>query len=340
MKNYYTYVTVSGENVLLIYQMAPETGVLTLLDKVTIANAPGPLAVDPTQRFLYVGQRANHQCAAYQIDPSTGKITPHGKPIQLDADPCYTATDQRGRFLMATSYSGARVMVHPIDAGGTLVAEPVVSISTAPCAHCIETDRSNRFAFVPHIAGPNLIFQFHFDQETGLLTPNMRPTVVPPPGEGPRHYVYHPELDILYFSNEQGGSVTAYHFDTGAGTLAPFQTLPTLPADFEGENTCAQIHIHPTGRFLYVSNRGHDSIACYALDPSNGQMTALGQQLTEPVPRVFHIDPTGQYMYVAGQGSGKMAAYRIDSQTGLLEHQAQYDVGKQPMWVMVLGFDS
>ena len=231
-------------------------------------------------------------------------------------------------------------MVHPIGADGTLLAEPTLSLSTAERAHCIQCDRSNRFVFVPHTAGPNLIFQFHFDSESGRLTPNAQPTVAPPAGEGPRHFVFHPTLDILYFSNEQGSSVTAYHLDTKTGTLAPFQTLPTLPNNFQGENSCAQIHIHPSGGYLYVSNRGHDSIACYRLAAEDGRMISLGQQPTEPVPRVFEIDPTGCYLYAAGQGSGKMASYRIDQQSGRLEPLELYQVGKQPMWVMALGFAS
>ena len=117
----------------------------------------------------------------------------------------------------------------------------------------------------------------------------------------------------------------------------PFQTLSTLPADFDGQNTCAQIHMTPNGQFLYAANRGHDSIACFAVEPSTGGLTSLGQQPSEPIPRTFGIDPQGRYLYAAGQGSDRLAAYRI-APDGTLRPLATYEVGKRPMWVMVLGF--
>jgi len=138
--------------------------------------------------------------------------------------------------------------------------------------------------------------------------------------------------------------VTAYHLDPATGTLTPFQTLSTLPTGFKGQNTCAQIHLTPSGQALYVANRGHDSIACFAVDArrgdasrgdATGALTALGQQPTEPTPRTFGIDPQGRFLYAAGQGSGRLAAYRIDAQ-GTLEPLDRYDVGERPMWVLIL----
>jgi 6-phosphogluconolactonase len=160
--------------------------------------------------------------------------------------------------------------------------------------------------------------------------------VVPEAGQGPRHYCYHPTLDCVYFDNEQASSVTAYHLNPATGTLASFQTLSTLPADFEGQNTCAQIHITPSGKYLYAANRGHDSVACFVVDMASGRLTGLGQQPSEPIPRTFGIDPQGRYLFAAGQGSGRLAAYRIDAQTGALQPLETYEVGKRPMWVMVL----
>jgi 6-phosphogluconolactonase len=205
-----------------------------------------------------------------------------------------------------------------------------------PKAHCIQTDRSNRYVHVPHAGESNRILQFRFDADTGCLTPNDPPMVVPKGLQGPRHFCHHPALDVVYVVNEQGCSVTAYRLDPERGTLSPFQTLSTLPADLKGQNTCAQIHITPGGQFLYAANRGHDSIAGFAIDPSTGGLTSLGQQSSEPIPRTFGIDPQGRYMYAAGQGSGRLAAYRIDAQTGALHPLATYEVGKRPMWVMIL----
>lgn len=207
-------------------------------------------------------------------------------------------------------------------------------------AHAIETDASNRFILVPHIApggaldGPNAIFQFHFDANTGRLRPNNPATVSPPGPDGPRHICFHPTLNVVYSSNEQGCGVTAYHFDPAGGTLRPFQTVSTLPSDFTGRNTCSQIRITPNGRFLYAPNRGHNSIAGFAIDAGTGQLTAIGHTPTEPVPRAFNLDPQGRFLFSSGLESGRLASYRIGAETGQLEPLEIYDIGRQPMWVL------
>ena len=332
--NYVAYIALGGEDKLLCFDMNPTDGALTLRTEVLLAGAPGPMAVDPTQAVLYIGLRSTSQLASFQIDQQ-GNLTPFGELVPLDADPCYLATDRTGRFLLAAYYSAGKATVHPIAATGAVGHPAVCTVKTLPYAHCIETDATNQFTFLPHVAESNTIFQWRFDATTGQLTPNEPPQVTPEPGIGPRHYVYHPTQPILYFSNEQGSSVTAYHLDPAQGTLTPFQTLSTLPADFTGENTCAQIHLDPAGRFLYVSNRGHDSIACYAITP-DGSLASLGQQPTEPIPRAFNVDPTGNFLYASGQGSGNLAAYRIDQASGRLQHLTTYLIGKRPMWVMIL----
>jgi 6-phosphogluconolactonase len=146
-------------------------------------------------------------------------------------------------------------------------------------AHSIQTDPSNRFAFVPHIAGrgPNEIWQFRFDEQTGHLTPNSPPKVVPDQPVGPRHFCFHPSKDLLYCSNEQGCSVTAYRFNTSTGTLTALQTVSTLPDGYTGQNSCSQIQIGPSGKFLYAPNRGHNSIAGFAVDAATGLLTPIGQ---------------------------------------------------------------
>jgi 6-phosphogluconolactonase len=190
---------------------------------------------------------------------------------------------------------------------------------------------------VPHIAGrgPNEIWQFRFDEQTGHLTPNSPPKVIPEQPVGPRHFCFHPGKDLLYFSNEQGCSVTAYRLDTSAGTLAPLQTVSTLPAGYTGQNTCSQIQIAPSGKFLYAPNRGHNSIACFAVDAATGLLTSLGQAPSETVPRAFSLDPDGKFLYAAGLESGRLAAYRIDADSGILQPLKTYPVGARPMWVMI-----
>lgn len=152
--------------------------------------------------------------------------------------------------------------------------------------------------------------------------------------DGPRHLCFHPTLNVVYSSNEQGCGVTAYHFDPAGGTLRPFQTVSTLPSDFAGRNTCSQIRITPNGRFLYAPNRGHNSIAGFAIDAGTGQLTAIGHTPTEPVPRAFNLDPQGRFLFSSGLESGRLASYRIGAETGQLEPLEIYDIGQQPMWVL------
>lgn len=332
----YLYVALAGEDKLLIFDQDPVQGRLMNRREVVTPGGPGPLAVDPRQRFLYAGLRGSRQIATFHIDAGSGGLEPIGS-VSLDADPCYLATDGSGRYLLAAYYGAGQATVHAIGVDGA-VAQQTSANPTAEHAHCIQTDRSNRFAFVPHTLAPNVIFQFRFDEKTGALSPNTPPTVSGEAGAGPRHYVFHPMQDWVYVSNENGSSVTAYRFDPDRGTLSAFQTLSTLPAAWEGKNTCAQIHVHPSGRYLYVSNRGHDSIACFAVDEDTGELTELGQRSTEPVPRVFGLDPGGKFLYVAGQASGRLAAYRIDPETGLLDPHQVYAAGERPMWVKVLSF--
>lgn len=335
--DYRIYVSLAGEDKISIYSLNPGTGKLTLQRDVTTGGGPGPLAVDPSHHFMYVGLRSTCEMATFQLDPVTGDLSFIGS-VELRSDPCYIATDQTGRFLLSSYYGAGMVAVHPISADGAVSEKAMQWIETAWHAHCIQTDRSNKFVYVPHTVPANRIFQFLFDEATGILTPNAIPEVIAEEGEGPRHYCYHPSKDILYASNEQGCSVTAYHFDASAGTLSAFQTISTLPEGYEHENTCAQIHISPSGHFLYVSNRGHDSIACFSIEDETGELVSLGQQPTEPTPRVFNVDPTGRYLFAAGQGSGQVAAYKIDGRTGVLTHLETYGMGENPMWVLIMGF--
>jgi len=153
---------------------------------------------------------------------------------------------------------------------------------------------------------------------------------------GPRHLAFHQSLNIVYFANEFGSSVTAYRLNQAVGSLSKFQTLSSLPADFAGTNTGADIHLTPDGRFLYVSNRGHESIAAFSVDTITGALTSLGQFVTEKTPRSFAVDPSGKFLYAGGQGSGKIAAYRINRQSGQLAHFATYDAGKNPVWILTM----
>ena len=158
-----------------------------------------------------------------------------------------------------------------------------------------------------------------------------------PPGYlGPRDFCFHPFLDTVYFSDEQGRSVTAYSLDTAAGTLEAFQTIPTLPPDYTGYSSCSQVQITPNGRFLYAPNRGHNSIAGFSVNPSNGMLAAGGLTAAQAVPRAFSLDPQGKFLFAAGLETGNLTSYEIDQDTGELTPLEVYPVGRRPTWVLTI----
>ena len=341
MTNTFAYIALSGDEKLLTFSHTVATGDLTLLRALPLDGSPGPLATDPSQHNLYVGIRSSCQILTYTIDENDARLTKIGEPVSLDADPCYLATDRSGNFLFSAYFRAGMVKVHAIHEDGTIGKEPVDEWVTDERAHCILPDADNRFLFVPHIEPPNVIDQYRFNATTGKLTPANPAQIHPPAGEGPRHYAYHPILsDIVYFSNENGGSVTVYQLDGESGTLTPIQRIAGLPDDFSGENTSAQIHVHPSGHTLYMSNRGHDSLVYFTIDPDDGRLQLINWQPTIAVPRAFGLDPTGRFLYVTGQRDGDLAAYGIDETSGELNHLWTRPVGKVPSWVMLLALES
>ena len=334
----HVYLSIAGENRIAIYTLDVATGGIEFQENIGVTGSPGPLALSPCGNYLYAGLRSSREVATFRVAEGSRHLA-HLRTISLDADTCYIATDKTGNFLLSAYYGAGKVTVHSIGADKIVQEGAIQTVETDIHAHCIETDASNQFAFVPHTVPRNAIYQFHFDADTGKLTQNPIGNLNPGAPIGPRHFCVHPSQPIFYFSNEQGSSVSAYTLRGGhhPGTLVDLQEdVSTLPADFEGENTCAQIHIDPQGKFLYVSNRGHDSIAGFAIDADSGQLRAIGHQRTEPTPRVFNIDETGTLLFVGGQGSGKLATYRINRESGELSPLADYAVGENPMWVMFI----
>ena len=336
------YVSLQQEDRIAQYTVDPNTGALEHQADYALAGMPAPLAADPARRFLFAGRRRPGEfgLSGFRIRPGDGSLEPVND-VPLGGDPVHVSVDRSGRYLLSAYYYQSRVGVHGFDHDGVLEASPIEWRETGIGAHYVQTDPSNRFAFVPHIAegnhtGVNAIFQFRFDEESGRLAPNEPDRVTPNAPEGPRHFCFNPNLNVLYSSNEQGCSVSAYRFNPDAGLLTPFQTVPTLPDDYDGPNSCSQIQITPDGRFLYAPNRGHNSIAAFAVDRADGSLTALGQTATEPIPRAFSLDTSGSFLYAAGLDSGNLAAYRIDPNSGLLEPPATYPVGQGPMWVLII----
>jgi 6-phosphogluconolactonase len=330
----YAYVSLAGEGKIAIYRVDDQTGALTRTGEVAVKGAPGSLTTDAAHRHLFVAVREAMTLASFRIDPATGGLTPIST-VQVDANPSFVGLDHTEQYLLSAYYLPGKVMVHALGKDGAIAPAPRVDRTTAKNAHCAIADPSNRFVFVPHV-GPNAVFQFRFDPATGHLTPNAAPTVSGPEGAGPRHLRFHPNGKWVYTSNESGSSVTFYAFDPERGTLSLVEAYSTLPAGFSGENTTAEVKLHPSGQFLYVSNRGHDSLAQFSVDPKTGRLTPQGQVPTEHTPRSFDIDPSGRYLYAAGEGGTRLAAYRIDPGTGALTRIQTYEVGKSPFWVLTV----
>jgi 6-phosphogluconolactonase len=330
----FLYVSVAAENRIAVYRLDGDTGKLTHRGDCAVAEGePGALTVAPDRRFLFAAIRSTGKLASFRIDPATGRLA-HLNTVTVGPDPAHVATDHTGRYLLTAYYVASKVTVHAVGDDGRLGAKPLQSIATADKAHAVVPDPSNRFVFVPH-TGPDAIFQFAFDAKSGRLSANAPVKIRTPKGTGPRHLAFHRSKPVAYVANEQGGSVTAYGLDEQAGTLRTLQTVSTLPRDYQGTNACAEIKVHPSGRFAYVSNRGHDSIAAFALN-DDGKLTAVGQFSTEKTPRSFDIDSLGKYLFAAGESSGKLAGYRIDPKNGGLTPFATNEVGRMPWWVLAV----
>jgi len=332
----YLYVSLQDDDKISVFTMDTETGKLTAKSDMPVPGGPSALAISPDRDVLYVGHRGSSELSSFRIDQDSGGLTHSGK-VSLEAAPTFLSTDRKGKFVLSAYYQGAHAAVHPVGDDGAVGDPPIEWLETATGAHAMQTDPSNRFAFVPHIAGngPNAIFQFRFDESTGHITPNSPPRVEPEEHLGPRHFCFHPTQDVLYFSNEQGSSVTGYRLDTTTGTLSPFQTITTLPAGYTERNTCSQIQVSSSGKFLYAPNRGHNSIAAFSVDPVSGQLTAVGQVPAEAVPGSFSLDPEGKFLFAAGTESGRLASYRINGDTGELTPMETYSVGQRPSDVLM-----
>jgi 6-phosphogluconolactonase len=273
--------------------------------------------------------------------------------VPLPGEPCFLATDRRGRLLLSAYYQAGHCAVHPIDERGALGGAAIEWRDTNSGAHSFQVDPTNRFAFVPHIAqsppldrlpegrqtAANAIFQFRFDQETGQLMPNEPPRVGPAGPLGPRHFVFHPMLPLLYVDNEQGSSVTVYTLDPIRGTLTPGATTSTLPDGFTGVNHPSEIALHPGGRWLYVANRGHDSIAIFRVDATSSGIIPAGWAEAPAGPRTLALDPTGHFLYSSGLQRGELRGYRIDEESGALQEIETLAAGNLPMWIAIVALE-
>ena len=327
----FVYVSVKGEDKINVYSM-DDAGCLELKHEVALAGGPSGIALAPNRRFLY---RNRSELASLSIDRLDGSISLLGS-IEEESDSVYVTVDRSGKFALTSSNGGARASSYRVGENGALVAPAVSIVNTLQGAHSVEVHPSNRFVYVPHCIRQNAIFQYKYDPETGELTPQELAILVPQERLGPRHIRFHPTLDVMYTTDEQGNSITAYPVRKDGRLSSSFQTISTLPEGYDSSNnTTAQLRIHPSGRFLYAPNRGHDSISCFSIDEASGELSLIGRVPGQAHVRGFDIDSQGKFIFAAGVDSGKMSIYRVDQVTGELSEIEIYEVGIEPMWVLV-----
>lgn len=297
------------------------------------------LAIHPNLRCLYaaceVDQYANSKggaVAAFHIDAATGKLALINHQSSAGALPCHLSLDRQGKHALVANYLGGNAAVLPISADGKLGSATATvqhhgsSVHKVrqlqPHPHSINLDSANRYAFVAD-AGTDEILVYRFDSAAGTLTPHDPRVLRTAVGAAPRHFAFHPNGKWAYIINELDSTVAAMRYDPERAALTTVQTLSTLPASVAVDNLAAEIVVHPNGRFLYGSNRGHDSIAMFAIDATIGALAPLGHHPSGgKVPRHFGIDPTGRFLLSANQDSNNIVVHEIDPTSGKLAQSA------------------
>lgn len=339
-RSYWVYIgTYNSPKSRGIYRcrLEPATGRLSPPELAIEAQNPSFLVVHPQGPLLYAAERPvvyavnevnTGSVSAYAVDRAQGTLRLLNRQSSRGAGPCHVSVDRTGRYVLVANYGSGSVAVLPIEAEGRLgeavgfVQHTGSSVNPkrqeGPHAHWIGADPSNRFVLVCDL-GLDKVLIYRFDSTKGTLQPHEPPFAAVQPGAGPRHLAFAPTGRFAYVINELSNSVTAFRWEAARGTLQEVQTVPTLPPEFAGRNTTAEIAVHPSGRFLYGSNRGHDSVAVFGVNPAAGTLTSLQHQAAGGrTPRHFAIDPTGGWMLVAHQDSDTVTVWRIDPDTGRL----------------------
>lgn len=322
-----------GEGIYL-FRHDPSTGALAQLDVVKDRD-PSFLALDPRRRFLFaVNEHREHAgeghgyAASYAIDQATGTLTLLSRQTTHGGEPCHLTTDPTGRVLIVANHEHGSVAVLPIDPDGTL--EPASHVEQhegsgpgptqeGPHAHFVTFDPPHQRVLVAD-KGIDKVMIYRLDAESGTLTPADPPFAPLHSGAAPRHIAFHPSGRYVYVNGEADMTVTAFRYDPDSGVMEELHYLSTLPEGATAERlSTAQILVHPSGRFVYVSNRGHNSIAIFTVDQATGRLTAAGHVSTQgETPRNFAIDPSGTFLYAANQNSDTIVHFRIDQERGTL----------------------
>jgi 6-phosphogluconolactonase len=270
---------------------------------------------------------------AFSLDATTGMLTFLNRVSSGGAGPCHLVVDKTGKNVLVVNYGSGSTAVLPLEADGRLkeassfVQHQGSSIDKkrqqGPHAHSVNLSADNRFAMVADL-GLDQVLVYRFDAAKGSITPNEPPFAAVKPGSGPRHFAFHPGGKFAYVINEMASTVTAFTYDAARGVLKETQTITTLPADFSGVNHTAEVQVHPSGKFVYGSNRGHNSIAVFTVDVKKGTLTSVEQVSTQgKTPRNFGIDPTGRWLLAANQDTDNVVVFRIDAKTGRLTPTGQ-----------------
>ena len=323
--------------------------VFTPLGLAAATPSPSFLAIDSARRLVFAvnetgtfnGQPTG-SVSAFSADPATGKLTLINQQPSMGTAPCHVALDPTGKFLLVANYSSGSVAVFPVAADGRLGAPSSViqhqghsvdaSRQKGPHAHGVTFDPAGRHVFICDL-GLDRVVAYQLDA-TGKLTPAAHPYASVKPGSGPRHLVFSPDARFAYVLNEMAATVTVFAYDAATGQLTEQQSIATVPADFTGQKSCAEIAIHPSGRWLYASNRGHDSLAVFAIDPVTGQLTYETTQSTGgKTPRSFAILPSARYLVMANQNSDTLRFCRVDDATGRLEPVGETVAVGAPVYV-------
>jgi len=252
--------------------------------------------------------------------------------VNTDAYGGYVSVHPSQKFLLSSYYAAGQVSVHRIQGNGMISEDPIQRIKTDDNAHAVVSDPSGQFLFVPHTR-PNKIFQFRVDSTSGKLSSNKPPFFSRKANTGPRHLWFHPHSGKVYGSDEQGSSISAYELNLKKGTLSLIETLSSLPNGFNDQNSTSDIEVHPSGKYVYIANRGHNSIAGFAIDEKSGTMTFLNRAKVDPVPRSFNITPQGDFAIVAGQRTRSLKVLRI-TESGKLVPAQTVQIEGDPWWVV------
>lgn len=298
-------------------------------------KSPSFVAIAPSRKFLYAvseGGGGEGGVSSFAIDAASGKLTLLNSGSSKGSGPCHVSVDPTGKVLMVANYGSGHVAALPIKADGSLSEAATAHLQgpasnanpkrqAGPHAHSINPDKAGKFAFACDL-GCDKVFIYRLDATAGTITPNTPSFVEVPAGGGPRHFAFHPNGKFAYTNNEMTMTVTSLTYDPATGALGAIETLSTLPAGVavDPKFSTAETVVHPSGKFVYVSNRGHDTIACYKVDELTGKLTFIecapaGVQ----TPRNFNIDPTGKWMITAGQASNSIAVFAIDAETGKIK---------------------